>query len=154
VTRLHGELVQNDPMKRRERREIEERVADSLGKCRKEVRARAPKLSIVSGGTARALARLVEERGGGRPANGGLRVPRADLSRLADDLARASHDERLRMRGMKRNRADLLPTGALVLDTLMERLELRELLICDWGLREGVILEALGLVDGRGSQRA
>jgi exopolyphosphatase/pppGpp-phosphohydrolase len=57
------------------------------------------------------------------------------------------------MAGMKRNRADLLPTGAVVLDTLMERLSLRELLICDWGLREGVILEALGLVDGRGCAR-
>jgi exopolyphosphatase/guanosine-5'-triphosphate,3'-diphosphate pyrophosphatase len=117
------------------------------------VRARAPKLPIASGGTARALARLAEQRGEGRAANGGVRVRHEELSRLADDLARATHDERLRMPGMKRNRADLLPTGAVILDTLMERLALRELLICDWGLREGVILEALGLVDGRGSAR-
>lgn len=153
VTRLHGELALHDPLKRRERKEIEERVEACLAPCRKEVRARSPKLPIASGGTARALARLAEQRGEGRAANGGLRVGRDDLSRLADDLARATHEERLRMPGMKRNRADLLPTGAVVLDTLMQRLSLRELLICDWGLREGVILEALGLVDGRGSAR-
>ena len=30
---------------------------------------------------------------------------------------------------------------------VMEQLSLRELLICDWGLREGVMLEVLGLVE-------
>jgi len=153
VTRLHSELALHDPLKRREHKEIEERVESHLAACRKEVRARSPKLPIASGGTARALARLAEQRGEGRAANGGLRVRRDELSQLADDLARATHDERLRMPGMKRNRADLLPTGAVILDTLMQHLSLRELLICDWGLREGVILEALGLVDGRGSTR-
>jgi exopolyphosphatase/guanosine-5'-triphosphate,3'-diphosphate pyrophosphatase len=153
VTRLHGELALHDPMKRRERKQIEERVEGCLARCRKEVRARAPKLPIASGGTARALARLVEERGGGRAQNGGLRVTREDLSELADDLAAASHEERLRMPGMKRSRADLLPTGAVVLETLVRCLSLRDLLICDWGLREGVILEDLGLVDRRGSPR-
>lgn len=153
VTRLHGDLALHDPMKRREVKEIRRRVEECLEESRAEVRSRAPKLPIASGGTARALARLVEERGEGRATNGGLRVPRAALTKLADDLAEASHDERLRWPDMKRSRADLLPTGAIVLDTLVERLALRELLICDWGLREGVILEALGLVDGRGSQR-
>jgi exopolyphosphatase/guanosine-5'-triphosphate,3'-diphosphate pyrophosphatase len=153
VTRLHGELAFHDPMKRREVKEIRKRVEECLEESRAEVRARAPKLPIASGGTARALARLVEERGEGRATNGGLRVPRAALARLAEDLADASHDERLRWPGIKRSRADLLPTGAIVLDTLVERLGLRELLICDWGLREGVILEALGRGDGRGSAR-
>ena len=111
----------------------------------RDVRARASKLAIASGGTARALARLVDARGAGRATNGGLRVARADLSRLADDLAQADHDERLRMPGMKRSRADLLPTGAVVLAAVMETLSLRDLLICDWGLREGVILKELGL---------
>jgi exopolyphosphatase/guanosine-5'-triphosphate,3'-diphosphate pyrophosphatase len=153
VTRLHGEIDLHDPMKRREVKEIQRRVEACLEEARAEVRSRAPKLPIASGGTARALARLIEERGEGRATNGGLRVPRAALSRLAEDLADASHDERLEWKGMKRSRADLLPTGAIVLDTLVEQLGLRELLICDWGLREGVILEALGLVDGRGAAR-
>jgi exopolyphosphatase/guanosine-5'-triphosphate,3'-diphosphate pyrophosphatase len=149
VTRLHGRLDVHDPMKRRERKEIERLAGEHLEPCRKEVRTRAPKLPIASGGTARALARLIEERGEGRATRGGLRVARAALSKLADDLCDASHDELLEMPGMKRSRADLLPTGAVVLDTVMEQLALRELLICDWGLREGVMLEVLGLVEAR-----
>jgi exopolyphosphatase/guanosine-5'-triphosphate,3'-diphosphate pyrophosphatase len=154
VTRLHSELAPHDPMKRRERKELERRVEDCLAKAAREVRARVPKQTIASGGTARALARLLDERGDTRAASGGHRVSREKLSKLADDLAESTHDERLRMPGMKRSRADLLPAGAVILDALLGCLGLRELLICDWGLREGVILEALGLVDGRGSQRS
>jgi exopolyphosphatase/pppGpp-phosphohydrolase len=36
-------------------------------------------------------------------------------------------------------------------DAVMQSLALPDLLICDWGLREGVILEALGLVSARGA---
>ena len=49
------------------------------------------------------------------------------------------------MRGMGRQRADLLPTGALVFSELFELLEIESLIVSDWGLREGVLLD--GLVD-------
>jgi exopolyphosphatase/guanosine-5'-triphosphate,3'-diphosphate pyrophosphatase len=46
------------------------------------------------------------------------------------------------MPGMGRRRADLIPTGAVILDTVVAELALRGLTLSDWGLREGVILEA------------
>jgi exopolyphosphatase/guanosine-5'-triphosphate,3'-diphosphate pyrophosphatase len=154
VARLHSEFVRNDPMKRRERKEIEARVMDALAACLKAIRSHhPPKVAIVSGGTARALARLIEEQGGGRPVRGGVRVTADEISEVAHALVEASHDERLDMAGIKASRADLLPTGAVILEALMESLSLRELLFCDWGLREGVILEALGLADGRRARR-
>jgi exopolyphosphatase/guanosine-5'-triphosphate,3'-diphosphate pyrophosphatase len=56
------------------------------------------------------------------------------------------------MPGMQKERADLLPTAALVLETLVEELELDAITVSEWGLREGVILEALGLA--RSDRRA
>ncbi|MFO0691196.1 MAG: hypothetical protein U0900_21030 [Myxococcota bacterium] len=151
VARLHGELVDHDPMKRRVRREIEERVEAAVAPHRRRIRARAPKHPIISGGTARALARIIEENGGGRSTKGALRVSAEEIGGLADRLTEATHAELLRIPGLKRNRADLLPTGAVVVDAVMHCLELPELLICDWGLREGVILETLGILSGRGA---
>ena len=151
VARLHGKLVDNDPMKRRERKEIEERVAAAIEPHRKQVRTRATKQQIMSGGTARALARIIEENGGGRAVKGGLKVDADEIAQLADRLAEADHASLLRIPGMKRSRADLLPTGAVVVDAVLKSLDLPDLLICDWGLREGVILEALGLVSARAS---
>jgi exopolyphosphatase/pppGpp-phosphohydrolase len=46
---------------------------------------------------------------------------------------------------MRRRRVDLLPTGALVLATVAETLGLDGYTLTDWGLREGVLLEALGV---------
>jgi exopolyphosphatase/pppGpp-phosphohydrolase len=43
---------------------------------------------------------------------------------------------------MRRRRADLLPTGVLILRTLVEVFGLDGLTLSDWGLREGILLEA------------
>jgi len=63
------------------------------------------------------------------------------LRKLTSRLVRSTHADRLAMRGMRRSRADLLPTGALILDTTAELLGLDGFTVCDWGLREGVLLE-------------
>jgi exopolyphosphatase/guanosine-5'-triphosphate,3'-diphosphate pyrophosphatase len=110
---------------------------------------------VATGGTLRALARLVLAQRG-RPESGeirGLRIPREELDGLTTDLASSSHAQRLRMPGMKRRRADLLPTGALVLSALAGALGLEEYVISDWGLREGVILEAFGLASAEAPER-
>ena len=98
------------------------------------------------GGTARALLRIWSSSGLRRAsARSDAELSRADLGELTRVLLSSSHDERLKMPGMDTRRADLLPTGVLVLSTLLEELGYRELTVCDWGLREGVILlEALG----------
>ena len=47
------------------------------------------------------------------------------------------------MRGMSARRSDLLPTGALIVQAILRALALREVAVCDWGLREGVLLDAI-----------
>jgi exopolyphosphatase/pppGpp-phosphohydrolase len=44
------------------------------------------------------------------------------------------------MPAMRAPRADLLPTGAIIFTQLLVSLDLPELLVSDWGLREGVLL--------------
>jgi exopolyphosphatase/guanosine-5'-triphosphate,3'-diphosphate pyrophosphatase len=70
-------------------------------------------------------------------------VSAEDFDALARRLARSSHADRLELPGVDEKRADLLPTGAVIMATVLERLSLPGLMICDWGLREGVILDAL-----------
>lgn len=149
VARLDRELVRSDPMRRRERKAIRRRVAEALEPCLDVLRESRTSLHIASGGTVRALARLAAD-GGSDPRDGCVRVARRTLRRLAERLVASTHDERQRLPGVKRSRADLLPAGAVVLDALVDALEIPELVVCDWGLREGVVLEALGLVSAAG----
>jgi exopolyphosphatase/guanosine-5'-triphosphate,3'-diphosphate pyrophosphatase len=146
AVRLHGELVESDPMTKRDVKALRRRVREALEG--REVDFAAPDgEAIATGGTVRALARVLRERersgssrGDAPPAQA---VSREELKALCKELAGSSHAERLAMRGVRRQRADLLPTGALVLHTLADVLGVERFTICDWGLRQGVILDAL-----------
>ena len=47
----------------------------------------------------------------------------------------------MKVPGMDRRRADILPAGAVVLDAILARLQAREILLCEWALREGILLD-------------
>jgi exopolyphosphatase/guanosine-5'-triphosphate,3'-diphosphate pyrophosphatase len=144
AARLHAELVRSDPMTREERRAVRQRVRDCLAEYREGLVRWAPRPAIATGGTMRALARLVAaSQGRDLDSIHGTVLGTEALRDLARRLTRATQDERIAMPGMRRQRADLIPTGALILHTLVEELELPGLTVSDWGLREGVILEAL-----------
>ena len=146
AARLHAELVRSDPMSRDEKRAVRTHVRERLAEYREALVRWAPRPAIATGGTMRALARLLAaEAGRDLTAIHGTVVPAEELRELARKLVRSSQAERLAMPGMRRQRADLVPTGALVLRTVVEELELPGLTVSDWGLREGVILEALEL---------
>ncbi|HTO05710.1 MAG TPA: histidine phosphatase family protein [Myxococcota bacterium] len=141
VTRLQSELAPSDPMTGGEARALRQRVEDSLAPLVSRVKALAPVRCIAAGGTARALGRLLLEEENG--ALRGLLVSADQLEKLASRLRRSSHEERLDMVGIDSRRADLLPTGALILSTVLQSLGLPGMMISDWGIREGVILAAI-----------
>jgi exopolyphosphatase/guanosine-5'-triphosphate,3'-diphosphate pyrophosphatase len=146
VTRLHAELVRSDRLSAAEQREIRERVRGLVEPCASEVNRRKPLRLIATGGAVRALARLAlaGRKQADRQGVKGLVVARPELEDLCQQLVRSSRTMRLAMPTVQERRVDLLPTAALIMTTLLEVLDLEELVVSDWGLREGIVLEALG----------
>jgi len=123
---------------------VRARVAEVLAPVRDSIRSLAPVRCIATGGTARAVARLLAARDASRRHEiCGLLISRLWLALLRDELAAASHEERLDMPGMNAERVDLLPAGAAILESVLAQLDLPDLIVCDWGLREGVLLSAM-----------
>ena len=145
TVRLHSEFVANDPMTSEEQARVRSHVANEVSTCVGEVARWGSLTPVATGGTARALARLVLARRGFTDIRRvrGLRIPALELVALCDELVASSQANRLAMPAVSKRRADLLPTGALILSTLMAELGMQELTVCDWGLREGVILDWL-----------
>jgi exopolyphosphatase/guanosine-5'-triphosphate,3'-diphosphate pyrophosphatase len=142
--RLHQELGQGDPLSEAQQRAISERVEETLAPIRDRVERFAAERAVAIGGTVRALYRLangLDEDTHRIPLDARLR--RSELDALVTRLAGSSHAGRQRMRGMSARRSDLLPTGALIVRAIFRALALREVAVCDWGLREGVLLEAI-----------
>jgi len=100
---------------------------------------------VGAGGTARALARIIlGERGElDARAESTIRVSLRELASLTSELLSSTSEQRKRMQNVQKRRADLLPGGALVFKTVLEQLGASTMEVCDWGLREATILEAL-----------
>jgi exopolyphosphatase/guanosine-5'-triphosphate,3'-diphosphate pyrophosphatase len=150
ASRLHAAFVRNDPPSERECEAITDHV-------RELVATFAPKLAGVgllaaaaTGGTARVLGRLHAARAGLHPATGrNVVVPTGALFAMTSLLTGLTRSDRLELPAVRARRVDVLPVGALVLSALAEQLDLGALAMCEWGLREGVILEALEALPAR-----
>jgi exopolyphosphatase/guanosine-5'-triphosphate,3'-diphosphate pyrophosphatase len=147
VARMRAEFIHDDPPSQRMIRAVRQRVREEVAPLADRIGAHEPGLVVASGGTARALGRLVAGMRGLRPNRSinQLEVRTPELRSVARHLLITPRAARLRLSGMRRRRVDLLPTGALVLATVAESLHLPGYTLTDWGLREGVLLEAVGI---------
>ncbi|MQA24705.1 MAG: hypothetical protein GEU94_04380 [Micromonosporaceae bacterium] len=97
--------------------------------------------------TFRTLARLA----GAAPSSAGLREPRTltmtGLRQVLAFIRRIPSGGLAELDGVSPRRAHQLLAGAVVAEAAMRRLNLDQLRICPWALREGVILRRLDLLD-------
>jgi exopolyphosphatase / guanosine-5'-triphosphate,3'-diphosphate pyrophosphatase len=122
------------------RRFVRAEIAASAGALLRDGR---PNHAVATSKTFRQLARI----SGAAPSSEGQYVKRvlkhADVTELAERLARLSTAERIELPGVSQGRAHQLAAGAIVADAAMDLLSLPELEMCPWALREGVILRQL-----------
>ena len=127
------------------RAHLDEQLAPVARRLQREGR---PDLVVGTSKTFRSLARLT----GAAPSAAGLRVRRllthTGLRQLTSFVTRMSSADLAELEGVSASRAHQLAAGALVAEAAMRALEVPELEICPWALREGVILRRLDTLDG------
>ena len=141
LTRTH--LVGDPPSiesLREARRYARATIAEVAGRLR---RVGEPRISVASSKTFRQLARIA----GAAPSVDGMYAPRSlslsDLQAWVPRLAEMTVLERSALPGVSEGRAEQLVAGAIVAEAAMDVLDIRELVICPWALREGVILHRM-----------
>ncbi|QUH05308.1 Ppx/GppA family phosphatase [Saccharopolyspora erythraea] len=143
--------VLHDPPSRQEVEDLREWLEDELAGTAKRFRKLGrPDRVVASSKTFRSLARLT----GAAPSSAGPRVPRrltdTGLRQLLSFITRMSSADLATLDGVSGARAHQLVSGGLVAEAAMRALSLRELDICPWALREGVILRRLDHTNGNG----
>lgn len=105
-----------------------------------------PLTAIGTAGTIRDLGRLgLILAGGAAPAKvRGLMVSRDQLEIAYARLCSVDVHDRMDLPGVSSKRADLLPGAGVAVLATMEAFDLRAITLCDWGLREGVLLDVVG----------
>lgn len=144
VVRLKAQLLAKDPPTRVQQRRLRDHVAAVIAEeARKAVRSR-PQLIVGAGGTFRSIARMVAaQRDATIPASiNEMVVERDDLLELAERLLSLSAEERTKLPGVGRRRADLAPTGLFVVIAAMDAFGHDRITVAEWTLKEGLIIDA------------
>jgi exopolyphosphatase/guanosine-5'-triphosphate,3'-diphosphate pyrophosphatase len=143
VLRLAERFARRDPLAGKDEERLEAFVESQIARHLGPIQAARPFCAIGTSGTILALGRLAHQRETGEDSESlnHVVVKARTLSDLRDSLTRQSLRERLRVPGMDEPRADILPVGAVVLDTVLRRLGIEELVLCEWALREGILLD-------------
>ena len=66
-----------------------------------------------------------------------------ELAELRDLLVASTQKERLQFPGLGTRRADLIPVGSVIFEEVVRSLDFDQVEVCDWGLREGIVIEAV-----------
>ena len=146
AARLSAELVRDDPPSAGDQRRLSRRLQSVLTPVAVEIDSLHPEQLVGSSGTLCALVRMAAARRTGvvPPSVNQLQVRRKDLLAVHDQVLSLTSAERQRLPGVDARRADLLPAGSMLLVTVMELTGLDEVTGCEWALREGIVLDAIG----------
>ena len=137
--RLAERYADHDPLSRNDESRLVRFIIRETAGFLAQLRRRGFRRVIGTSGTIQALGALAI----GDSAAGSRRVvvPAEQIGRLRRRLVGLSLDQRLQLAGLDPRRADLAPVGAILLDTLLERLGGGDLTLCDFALREGLVLD-------------
>ncbi len=146
--RLTRSWLTRDPPRRRELEALREHIVEQLAEPARTLReAGAPDRVVGTSKTIRSLARL----SGAAPSSAGPRVRRtltdAGLSQVIAFISRMSAEDLAELEGVSASRSHQLVAGALVVQETMRALDVDEMTLCPWALREGVILRRLDWLD-------
>lgn len=141
-----GGVVEGDAVARCRRH-----IAVALAPIHHDVAVLRHDVAVATSGTAETLAAMaIARRGDPVPQKlNGATLGRKDLAAVVADLAAApTPEERRKLPGIESSRADILLGGALVLEEVVDALGIDELVISEYALREGVLLDALHRLGG------
>lgn len=149
AARLTRERLPGDPPDRAAVGALREYVEKAVAKPAAKVAGSGrPERATATSKTFRSLARLT----GAAPSSAGPRAPRsltlAGLRQVIAFISRIPARDLGELEGVSPTRSHQLLAGAIVAEATMRALDLTQVEICPWALREGVILRRLDWLDG------
>jgi exopolyphosphatase/guanosine-5'-triphosphate,3'-diphosphate pyrophosphatase len=141
VIRLTERFVTSDPLSRADEQRMVRHIRRQTAGHLKTLARRGFERVIGTSGTIHALGALASERlrEGGDLRN--RRITAKALGRVRRLMTSSTLDERLALPGLDPRRADVTVAGAVLLDTLLQGLNADALTLCDFALREGLVLD-------------
>ncbi|MCY3909605.1 MAG: Ppx/GppA phosphatase family protein [Cyanobacteria bacterium MAG COS3_bin_20] len=157
AVRLQRDFVRDDPMPPQRRSFLQAFIQGSLepavDKVRRRIKPGETPVLVATSGTAMAIGSLAasEEERPPRKLHG-YRVTRQSLDNVVDHLITMTPAQRRELAPINDRRAEIIVPGALILQTTMKMLGVEEFVLSERALREGLIVDWMlrqGLLEDR-----
>lgn len=140
ASRLTKDHLEGDPFTKKSIRNLRDHIERDIAEILPTiVKHQDSDRSIATSKTLRTLARICGDwiDGNGKK----LRID--SLRKITPKLAEMSQEDRAELPGVSSTRAKQITAGAFVAEAVMRNLDIEELEICPWALREGIVLKWL-----------
>ena len=140
ASRLTKDHLRGDPFTKKSIRNLRDHIERDIAEILPTiVQHQDSDRSIATSKTLRTLARICGDwiDGNGKK----LRID--SLRKITPRLAEMSQEDRAELPGVSNTRAKQITAGAFVAEAVMRNLDIEELEICPWALREGIVLKWL-----------
>jgi exopolyphosphatase/guanosine-5'-triphosphate,3'-diphosphate pyrophosphatase len=148
AVRVTERLIKSDPLRPKHWKKLKRAIDREL----KHAIRRPPfstETMIGSGGSFTALAHMAKwQREGRHGSVQGDMLSRADIVHLFDRLRETPLEARRHIPGLSSDRADIIVAGAAVIARLAKRLGVRQILVNERGIRDGILLDMIGSLPG------
>ena len=143
VIRLTERFVQSDPLSPRDLRRLTKFIVGEVGRYCDQIAASGVDRVIGTSGTILSLGAMAATEARGAPPTElrNLHVSAKQIHRVCKAVCSVDLENRLVLPGLDPRRADLAVAGAVLIDTILQRLGAAELTLCNLALREGLVLD-------------
>jgi exopolyphosphatase/guanosine-5'-triphosphate,3'-diphosphate pyrophosphatase len=140
AARLTKQFLKGDPYTNNSIRALRDHIEAKLEQILPTlVKHQESDRAIATSKTLRTLARLTGDWFDGN----GKNITADAIRKLSAKLSEMDNTQRAKLPGVSENRASQIVAGAFVAESVMRNLDIAELEICPWALREGVVLKWL-----------
>ena len=138
AARLTKNFLKGDPYTDKSIRALRDHIEDKLEQILPSlVKHQDTDRAIATSKTLRTLARLSGDWFDGS----GKNITVESVRKISAKLSEMDESTRAKLPGVSENRASQIVAGAFVAESVMRNLDIKELEICPWALREGVVLK-------------
>ena len=136
--RLTKDFLKGDPYTDKSLRTLRDHIENKLEQILPSlVKHQESDRAIATSKTLRTLARLAGDWFDGT----GKNITVEAVRKISAKLSEMDEGTRAKLPGVSENRASQIVAGSLVAESVMRNLDIKELEICPWALREGVVLK-------------
>jgi len=138
AARLTKDFLRGDPYTDKSIRALRDHIENKLEQILPSlVKHQDTDRTIATSKTLRTLARLSGDWFDGS----GKNITVESVRKISAKLSEMDESTRAKLPGVSENRASQIVAGAFVAESVMRNLDIKELEICPWALREGVVLK-------------